>query len=53
MRKRGVSDRERQIARELRHDLRYVQANYEITPRQLVIYRRYAAAEICLHAVKF
>ncbi|KND50816.1 MAG: hypothetical protein AB202_00215 [Parcubacteria bacterium C7867-007] len=31
-----VSERERAMARELRHDLRYVQANYQITPRQLV-----------------
>lgn len=31
-----VSERERNMARELRHDLRYVQANYQITPRQLV-----------------
>jgi len=31
-----VSERERNMARELRHDLRYVQANYQITPRRLV-----------------
>lgn len=30
-----LSDRERTLARELRHDLRYVQANYEITEREL------------------
>lgn len=31
-----VSERERSLARELRHDLRYVQANYRIAPRELV-----------------
>lgn len=30
-----VSEKERGIARELRHDLRYIQANYEISPRPL------------------
>lgn len=30
-----VSERERFLARELRHDLRYIQANYRITPREL------------------
>ena len=28
-----MSEREKEIARELRHDLRYVQANYKIVPR--------------------
>ncbi|MDB5237502.1 MAG: hypothetical protein JWL88_604 [Parcubacteria group bacterium] len=30
-----VSEREKFLARELRHDLRYVQANYKILPRSL------------------
>lgn len=30
-----VSEQERSLARELRHDLRYIQANYEISPRPL------------------
>jgi hypothetical protein len=29
----GLSDQERTVANELRHDLRYVQAHYKITPR--------------------
>ena len=31
----AVSEREKFLARELRHDLRYVQANYTILPRAL------------------
>jgi hypothetical protein len=31
-----VTEEERTAARSLRHELRYVQANYTITPRQLV-----------------
>lgn len=30
-----MHEKERTMARELRHDLRYVQANYEIRPREL------------------
>jgi len=30
----GGNDRQRALAREVRHDLRYVQANYEIIPRK-------------------
>jgi hypothetical protein len=30
-----VSERERYLAHELRHDLRYIQANYRIMPREL------------------
>lgn len=30
-----VSEQERSLARELRHDLRYIQANYQIAPRPL------------------
>lgn len=31
----GVTEQERALASELRHDLRYVQANYTIVPRAL------------------
>ena len=31
----GLTENEKYYARELRHDLRYVQANYKIMPREL------------------